>query len=239
MEDRFAIFYQPIVDLTGERLEAYEALLRWKHPERGFVPPVSSLDVAEHSGLIIPLGKWVIQTACRQAVQQDAEMGAMPSVSVNISPRQFEDADLVPFIGEVIESTGIEASSLQLEISESMALSVDSVATTLGNLRELGVRIAIDGFGTSYAALSRLQELPVDIVKIDKSFVRAIKVGSVSEAIVTAIVNMARILDYYVVAEGVETAAELVVIRKTGSHAVQGYYHGKPMPPEKLNEALS
>jgi EAL domain-containing protein (putative c-di-GMP-specific phosphodiesterase class I) len=195
--------------------------------------------VAEQSGLIIPLGKWVIQTACRWAVQQVAETGATPSISVNISPRQFNDADLVPFIGEVIENTGIEASSLQLEISESMAFNVDSVATTLGNLRKLGVRIAIDGFGTGYAALSRLQELPVDIVKIDKSFVRAIEVDSVSEVIVTAIVNMARILDYYVVAEGVETASELMVIRKTGCHAVQGYYLGKPMLPEKLKEALA
>lgn len=237
IDDQFEVFYQPTVDLMTNKPVAFEALLRWNHPVRGYITPVNFIDVAEQTGLIVPIGKWVLDKACTWAAQLDPIGGIVPSISVNMSARQFRDPDLVQTVSQVLVKTGLEPSRLQIEITESMAL--DQTVASLDGLRKLGVQIAIDNFGTGYAALSLLQDLAVDIVKIDGSFVKGIEVGSVSEAIVLAIVNMARALDFYVVAEGVETEAELKVIRQSQCDAAQGFYLCKPLPPEKLKEWIA
>lgn len=239
IEDRFRIYYQPIVALESGQVVAFEALLRWNHPQRGYVSPVNFLDVAEQTGLILPIGRWVLKTACSWVAQLGSNGGVLPSVSVNMSARQFRDPTLVQEIADTLHSTGLDPSRLQLEVTESLALTVASTAAMLKQLQKLGVRISIDDFGTGYAALSHLQDLPVDIVKIDRSFVKGIEIGSVSEAIVLAIVNMARALDFYVVAEGVETESELEVVRQSRCHAVQGYYLCKPQPAQELEKRLA
>jgi diguanylate cyclase (GGDEF)-like protein len=239
MADRFVVFYQPIVELPSGKAIGYEALLRWNHPERAYITPVNFLDVAEQTGLIVPIGRWVLETACRWAMELDTSIGLVPSISVNLSARQFRDPGLIQDVARVLARTGLEPARLQLEISETMALTIDSTAIALKGLQELGVRVAIDDFGTGYASLSHLQELPVDVVKIDKSFVRGIEIDSVREAIVQAIVNMARALNFYVVAEGVETARELEIIQQSQCDAAQGYYLCEPLPPQELKEIMA
>ena len=237
IEDQFEVFYQPIVDLETGQPVAYEALLRWNHPERGYITPVSFIDVAEQTGLIVPIGMWVLETACKWAAQLKPVGDVSPCISVNMSPRQFREPELVQGVAEILKRTGLDPSRLQLEIAESIAF--DSPSDTLSEMRELGVRIAIDGFGTGYAALSLLQDVSVDIVKIGRSFVKGIEVGSVSEAIVLAIVNMARALDFYVVAEGVESESEMSVIRQSKCDAVQGYYLCAPLPSQELEQWIA
>lgn len=237
IEDQFEVFYQPIVDLETGQPVAYEALLRWNHPERGYITPVNFIDVAEQTGLIVPIGMWVLETACKWAAQLEPMGDVSPCISVNMSPRQFREPELVQGVAEILKRTGLDPSRLQLEIAESIAF--DSPSDTLSEIRELGVRIAIDGFGTGYAALSLLQDVSVDIVKIGRSIVKGIEVGSVSEAIVLAIVIMARALDFYVVAEGVESESEMSVIRQSKCDAVQGYYLCAPLPSQELKQWIA
>lgn len=239
IEDNFTVFYQPIAEAGSGRPIGYEALLRWNDPERGFVEPINFIDIAEQTGLIVPIGKWVLETACTWASQMDPTAVDPPSISVNISMRQLRDPALTQDVRRILERTGLAASRLHLEITESMSLTADTTAAVLERLRDLGVRIAIDDFGTGYAALSRLRDLPVDIVKIDRSFVKNIEVNPVSEAIVLAIVRMAKALDFSVIAEGVETQEELTVIQQSECDAVQGFFLCAPMPPEELEEAIA
>lgn len=239
LEDQFTVFYQPIVDLKSVQVVSYEALLRWKHPQRGYIPPVNFIDVAEQTGLIVELGQWVLESACIWAATLDSESNeSQPAISVNISLRQLRDPDFVQGVLRALASSKLDPSRLVLEITESMALTIEYTAEVLAQLRESGVRIAIDDFGTGYATLSSLQELPVDVVKVDRSFVKGMEAGSVSEAIVLAIVSMARALDFYVIAEGVETEAELKLIRQSQCDAVQGYYLGHPLPPDELQHPM-
>ena len=238
LEDQFTVFYQPIVDLGSSQVVSYEALLRWKHPERGYIPPVNFIDIAEQTGLIVELGQWVLESACSWAAQLDrTDDGALPSISVNISLRQLRDPHFAQGVLRVLTATQLDPQRLVLEITESMALTIDYTAEILTQLRAGGIRIAIDDFGTGYATLSSLQELPVDVVKIDRSFVKDMETGSVSEAIVLAIVSMARALDFFVIAEGVETETELQLIMQSQCDAVQGYYISHPLPPEELELA--
>ena len=234
LEEQFTLFYQPIIDLESGRTVTYEALVRWNHPEKGFIPPVSFIDVAEQTGLIVELGQWVLESACAWAAQLEEDEGPAPAVSVNISMRQLRDPNFFKTVQRVLLSTGLAPGRLLLEITESMALTIEYTADVLSNLRETGVRIAIDDFGTGYATLSSLQGLPVDIVKIDKSFIRGMETGSVSEAIVQAIVSMSQALDFYIIAEGVETEPELQQVTASGCNAAQGYLICHPLPPGEL-----
>ncbi|MEO2177181.1 MAG: EAL domain-containing protein [bacterium] len=239
MKDQFRIFYQPIFDLVTGQPVAYEALLRWNHPERGYISPVNFIDVAEQTGLILPIGKWVLETACIWASRLDPIGGKLPSISINLSSRQFRDPTLVQDVGRVLNNTGLDPSRLQLEITESMALTIDSTVATLRSLRSMGVKIAVDNFGTGYAALSLLQDLPMDIVKIDGSFVNGIEVDSAGEAILRAIVTMARALDYYVIAESVETETELNIYKQTQCDAAQGFFLCAPLSPKEFEHMTS
>ena len=234
IKEQFSLFYQPIIHLETGRTISYEALLRWNHPDRGFIPPVNFIDVAEQTGLIVDLGQWVLESACAWAAQQKACGDDLPTISVNISMRQLRDPSFFKGVQRALAAASLDPSRLLLEITESMALTIEYTADILARLREFGVRIALDDFGTGYATLSSLQELPMDVVKIDKSFIKGMETGSVSEAIVQAIVSMSRALDFYVIAEGVETASELRMIKDANCDAAQGYHLCHPLPPEEL-----
>jgi EAL domain-containing protein (putative c-di-GMP-specific phosphodiesterase class I) len=239
MAENFVVFYQPIVGIaTGEPI-GYEALLRWNHPEHGFVAPESFLDVAEQTGLIVPIGQWVLETACKWALRMDSISGLSPSIAVNMSARQLREPTFVKDVITVLEHTGLAPSRLRLEITESVLLDAETTVPILAALRAWGVHIAVDDFGTGFAALNRLRDFPVDMVKIDRSFLTGIEAGSVEETIVRAIITMARALDFYVVAEGVETEAEFAVVRELECDAVQGFYLQGPAPPEEIEEALA
>jgi EAL domain-containing protein (putative c-di-GMP-specific phosphodiesterase class I) len=164
---------------------------------------------------------------------------SVPSIAVNMSPVQLREPGFVADVKTVLERTGLEPARLQLEITESMALAMDSTARVLEELHDLGVQLAVDDFGTGFSALSRLKDLPMDMVKIDRSFVRGVEADPVGKTIVSAIVTMARALDFYVVVEGVETEEELVALRRLGCDAAQGFFLGAPMPPDEVEDAMA
>jgi EAL domain-containing protein (putative c-di-GMP-specific phosphodiesterase class I) len=230
-EESFAVFYQPIVRTATDEPIGYEALLRWRHPERGFVPPESFMDVAEQTGLIVPIGRWVLETACRWTVSLEGPSGPSTSVSVNVSTRQLSDPAFVQDVFEIIRRTGLAPERLHLEITESTAFDAEVVAPVLAELRAEGIHITAEGFGGGFAALSRLRDYPVDVVKIDRSFVKDIAADAVGEAMVRTIVDTARVLDVFVVAAGVETEEEYAAVKRLGCDAAQGFYLQSPAPP--------
>ncbi len=223
--DELELFYQPKVELGHDQLAGVEALVRWHHPERGLVPPLDFIGVAEETGFILPLGEWVLRTACAQAVVwPDLQM------SVNISPVQFK-RDLVGTVRGALEASGLQPDRLELEITEGVLLqNTEAAMATLRELKELGVRIAMDDFGTGYSSLGYLQKFPFDKIKIDKSFVSALETRADADAIVRAVVGLGHSLGMQTCAEGVETAQQLTILRAEGCDEVQGYYFGKPMP---------
>jgi len=201
--------YQPIVDLHDSRIVGFEALVRWQHPTRGLIPPLSFIPMAEETGLIGPLGRWVLETACRQAVAWRGRTTGAPLVmSVNLSARQFVQPDLVDEVSGILTLTGLDANELELEITESVLMDQsESGVRTLGRLRELGVRLVLDDFGTGYSSLSYLKHLPLDTIKIDRSFVVGLD-GQADRSIVEAVVALAHGLGIGVVAEGIETETQ-------------------------------
>ena len=237
--DEFTLHYQPIVDLSLGRVTGAEALIRWQHPERGMVPPMQFIGVAEQSGLIDPIGLWVIRQACRQAKEwADAGLPYM-KVAVNLSARQFLDPRLVDSIRDAIGTAGIAANQLEIELTETAAMA-DAAHTSaiFGKLRDLGVRIAIDDFGTGYASLSYLRKLPFDKLKIDREFVSNVQSTRDSQAICGALVTLADGLGLEVLAEGTETEAEVAYLRERGCHLYQGYFFSRPLPPAAFQSAL-
>ena len=236
--DEFVIHYQPIIDIETGRAMSYEALLRWHHPERGLIAPGSFIDVAEQTGLIVPIGLEVLKTACRCAADLPIEEGRMPAISVNISPRQLGESDIVERVSEIIDASGLEPRRISLEITESAVLNTEDGRSTVSRLRDLGLKISIDDFGTGYSALSRLQAMPIDTIKIDRAFIHGVDKNPVSESIVVAIVDLARAMNLDVIAEGVETAAELMVVRRAGCKAIQGFYFGVPLAVDELTCVL-
>ncbi len=235
-------FFQPKVSLTSGEVVGMEALARWEHPERGLVLPAEFIPLAEESGLIVPMGQAVLREACRRAAAWCEERVAAPPVAVwvNFSPKQFHGADVVGQVSGVLEETGLEAHRLGLEITEGVALGdAESTIETLGQLKELGVRIAIDDFGTGYSSLSYLKRFPVDVLKMDRSFVIGVSERPENLAIAQAIVTLGHSLDMGVVAEGVETEEELEKLRGLGCDEGQGYYFARPMPAEEAEALLA
>jgi diguanylate cyclase (GGDEF)-like protein/PAS domain S-box-containing protein len=228
----FEIHYQPIISLTNGKIDAFEALLRWRHPGRGLLRPDSFVSVAEDTGLIVPIGWWVLREACRQL----AEWQALPwasadlAVTVNLSGKQFVQADLVPRIEEILRETGIRPGGLRLEITEGtiMVQAEDAIAKLLA-LRSFGVKLYIDDFGTGYSSLSYLHRLPVDALKIDRSFISEMNGGDDRSEIVGTIVTLARILRMDVAAEGIETAEQVSRLRALSCHYGQGYFFSEPL----------
>jgi diguanylate cyclase (GGDEF)-like protein/PAS domain S-box-containing protein len=240
--DELRIAYQPIVSLADGSLSSVEALLRWEHPQRGLIGPAEFIPVAEESGLIEPIGRWVMDRACAQAARWHA---AHPDfrplgISVNLSVRQFTRRDLEATVASALAETGIEPSSLCMEITESVLLrEPDSVSETIRRVAGLGVRFVLDDFGTGYSSLAYLTRLPIDGLKVDRSFVEALPSNDRSTAIITAIVRMAQALSLEVIAEGVETASQIDALRALHCDLAQGFYFHRPLPAEGVSELLA
>jgi len=237
----FRLFYQPIISLHGGRITGFEALLRWQPPSQGLVGPAEFIGVAEETGLILPIGKWVLNQACKQARLWQTQYPSDPplSISVNISAKQFAQSNLVDEIRLVLEQTGLPPSSLELEITETVAMEdTESTSNILSRLKTLGVRLAIDDFGTGYSSLSYLRRLPLDTLKIDRSFISNMGGGNDSRDIVAIIVMLARNLGLHVVAEGLETAEHLNHLQELNCEFGQGYFFSKPTNEETMGKLL-
>jgi diguanylate cyclase (GGDEF)-like protein len=235
----FLLHYQPKVDIATGLITGIEALLRWEHPLRGLISPMDFIPIAEETGLIVPIGEWVLATACaRNKVWQDQGLGKL-SVAVNLSARQFADPMLLPKLTRIIHESGLDPSSLELEITESVVMSHGECAVAaLEKLKSIGVLIAIDDFGTGYSSLAYLKRFPIDILKVDRSFIRDIPSDSGDMKITRAIIAMAHSLRLKVVAEGVETQDQLTFLRAQHCDSVQGYFLHRPLPEEEVTRVL-
>jgi diguanylate cyclase (GGDEF)-like protein/PAS domain S-box-containing protein len=241
-QGQFEVFYQPIVDVQTATTIGAEALVRWHHPFRGSVPPFDFISIAETTGLIVPLGKWVLYESCRQArAWQDAGITEGEFyVSVNLSARQIQDPALVADVEAALRESELPAGALVLEVTESVVMQdLATAVASLNALKELGLRLAIDDFGTGYSSLSSLRDLPVDIVKIDKSFIDRIAVDPEGAAIVEGVIALSRALGLTTVAEGVEHEEQLAVLRLLGCEALQGYLFAQPMTGKDFASLLS
>ncbi|MFI1990000.1 putative bifunctional diguanylate cyclase/phosphodiesterase [Actinoplanes sp. NPDC020271] len=233
----FEVHYQPIVDLDGEQTVGVEALIRWQHPEKGLVPPGLFLELAEQLGLLPRLGGWVLEEACRQAVNWQRQFPGF-EMNVNLSASQLSNPNLVAEVRGVLERTGLDPEHLVLELTESVALvDLEESARILSELKDLGVRIALDDFGTGFSSLSHLSALPVDVVKIDRSFVQAMP-ESGGASVAEAVLHIARTFNLAPVAEGVEDAAQAEWLRDLACSRAQGYHFARPMPALGVTELL-
>lgn len=232
------LYYQPQMDIETGDIVGFEALIRWLHPVRGLVPPNEFIPYAEESGLIVPIGEWVMQEACRQNKQWQDEGFLFVPVSVNLSTRQFLQHNLRDQVSEVLQRTGLSASYLELEITESSTMDVDFAIGVLLELKALGVKISIDDFGTGYSSLSYLKRFPIDKLKIDQSFVRDIMTDPNDAAIVASIISMTRHMNLRVIAEGVETEDQLVFLRNNHCNEIQGYWFSPPVSTVKVEELM-
>ena len=237
--EEFVLCYQPKVSLHTGQIVGMEALIRWRHPERGMVSPGEFIPLAEETGLIEQIGEWVLRTACRQAkVWQDAGLHRLP-VAVNVSVRQFKPDVLVEMVRRAIHDTGIEPVFVELEVTESLLmLNIESVQSILEGLKAIGIRLTMDDFGTGYSSLSYLKRFPFDKLKLDISFVRDITRDSDSAAIALAVITMARSLNLKVIAEGVETEGQMNYLRLHGCDEMQGYYFSRPLTASDLESMI-
>ncbi len=233
------LVYQPQMDITTGKITGLEALLRWQHPKLGLVPPDRFIRIAENSGLIMPIGEWVLRTACSQARKWQDEGLSAVSVAVNVSAVQFRQEGFRKTIRSVLDETGLAPQYLELELTESLLLSnADVMFSVLHQLTAMGLRLAIDDFGTGYSSLSYLKQFPVSKLKIDRSFIRDLAVNPDDAAITTAIISMAKSLNIKVIAEGVETEAQMAFLRTHQCDEIQGYYLSKPLAADEVADKL-
>jgi EAL domain-containing protein (putative c-di-GMP-specific phosphodiesterase class I) len=232
----FELAFQPIIDLGSNQVRSFEALLRWRHPGQGCISPETFIALAEETGLIIPLGAWVLHRACAAAATWRKGI----RVAVNLSSGQFQSSDLPEAVADALAKTGLAPDMLELEITESVLLQhSETNLQTLKRLRELGVRIALDDFGTGYSSLSYLQRFPFNRIKVDRSFVMELPGHEESEVIVRAITDLGRSLGMAVTAEGVETRQQLDALRARGCDEAQGYFFSKPIAVEEIDGCLT
>jgi EAL domain-containing protein (putative c-di-GMP-specific phosphodiesterase class I) len=237
--DEFELHYQPIIRLDGDALSGFEALIRWRHPKRGLIAPAEFIPVAEETGMIVPIGDWVLREACRTAMEWPEHL----KVAINLSVYQFRHASLLATVVSALSETGLCPGRLEIEVTESILLSeVEQSLSLLRALKELGIRIAIDDFGTGYSSLSYLRSFSFDKIKLDRSFVAGMDADPGNLAIVRAVVGIASGFNAVTLAEGIETEAQLAKLRAEGYHEVQGFLLGRPMSRENalariLNEA--
>jgi diguanylate cyclase (GGDEF)-like protein len=235
----FSLCYQPLVDSRTESVVGVEALLRWERPGREPLSPAQFVPIAEESGLIVALGEWVLRSACRQVKAWLDEGIPSLQLSVNLSGHQLREGDFAAVVAEVLHETGFPPALLQIELTESGVIAQDAATVSqLRQLKNLGVSIAIDDFGTGYSALGYLRRFPVDVIKIDRSFVEAISASPDDADFVSAVIAMARRLKLVVVAEGVETAEQLSFLRENACELAQGFLFSKPLPPEEFRRLL-
>jgi EAL domain-containing protein (putative c-di-GMP-specific phosphodiesterase class I) len=230
------LYFQPLTDLESGRISTCEALLRWHHSQRGFISPAEFIPVAEETGLIIPIGEWVLHQACAEATKWPT--GAR--VAVNLSPVQFKDRNLATTVISALARSGLSPDRLELEITETVLLQdSDATTKTMSQLQQLGVRISLDDFGTGYSSLSYLRKFPFQKIKIAGSFVKDLTPESGSLAIIRAVASMGAELGMNIVAEGVETEEQLALVKAVGCREVQGYLLGRPMAATAIRERLS
>jgi diguanylate cyclase (GGDEF)-like protein len=229
--EQLELHYQPIVDICSQQIVGFEALLRWRHPERGLISPLEFIPLAEETGLIVPIGRWVLQEATRQGAewQNRSPLGRL-RMSVNVSVRQFQHPDLVGDVAEALQRSGMDPSLLTLEITESLfAQDIEETTRKIELLKNMGARLALDDFGTGYSSLSYLRRFPIDTLKIDKSFIDGVTTSPEGRAVVAAITQLGETLHLEVVAEGLETADQVEALRELGCPLGQGYHFAKPL----------
>lgn len=237
--DEFLLYYQPLIDLNTGSITGMEALIRWKHPDGGIVPPSEFIPLAEETGLILPISEWVLKTACAQSNAWRAEGNKPLPVSVNLSSQQFQQKNFINNLSGILSESGISPRDLSLEITESTVMQNTKTSfASLHKLTEMGLLLVIDDFGTGYSSLSYLKSFPIHSIKIDRSFVKEIGTDTDNAAIVTAIISMAHSLRLKVVAEGVESADQLEFLCRQGCNEVQGYLFSPPVPPEEISRLL-
>jgi diguanylate cyclase (GGDEF)-like protein/PAS domain S-box-containing protein len=236
VKGEFEVYYQPLINLEKQEISGFEALIRWNHPERGLVAPLDFISLAEETGLIVPIGEWVLRQACAEAVKWPGEI----RIAVNLSPIQFKMRNLTQMVTSALAQAGLAAQRLELEITESVLL-IDSQSTleTLHQLRNLGVRISMDDFGTGYSSLSYLRCFPFDKIKIDRSFVHNLESNADSKAIIRAVTGLGSSLGISTTGEGVETQEELEYLKREGCTEAQGYFFSKPKPAHEILKLLS
>ncbi|PTQ52444.1 MAG: diguanylate cyclase/phosphodiesterase (GGDEF & EAL domains) with PAS/PAC sensor(s) [Brockia lithotrophica] len=232
------LYYQPLYDVLRGKLVGVEALLRWRHPEMGLISPAEFLPQAEDTGLIVPIGEWVLREALRQLVAWERETGEVLRAYVNVSAIQFDDPDFVRRVAAIVAQSGVEPNRLELELTESVLMrDIEASVERLKELKAMGIRVAVDDFGTGYSSLSYLRRLPIDAVKIDRSFVWEVKDEKDTGTIATAVIYLAHALGLEVVAEGVETEWQKEFLASNSLQIMQGYYFGKPLPAEEFATA--
>jgi diguanylate cyclase (GGDEF)-like protein len=238
-QGQFVLHYQPQVELSTMRVQAVEALVRWQHPERGFLPPGEFIAFAEETALIVPLGRHLLAQACDHHQQWQQRLGVAPRLAVNVSAREFQRGDLVRQVKAATQAANVPVSALEFEITETAVLADPAHAADVArHLRAAGATISLDDFGTGYSSLTHLRELPIDRVKVDRSFVGSCLEDHSSSAILVAVVHLAHDLGMEVVAEGVETAEQLAFLRTVGCDAAQGYHLARPMPLDECTDYL-
>jgi len=238
--EEFVLYYQAQMDISRKKIIGFEALLRWNHPYKGLLYPVDFIYLAEESGLIVPIGKWVLTQACKQ-LKEWTDMGYTDiDMAVNLSARQFKDENFVRMVKDIIEETGIDPNRLELEITESVALeNFEYTIDVIKELNKLGVKFSLDDFGTGYSAMSYLKHLPINNLKIDKSFLNTILEDTTDQKIIQAIINLANNLNLHVIAEGVEQREHEHLLQEMNCNMAQGYLYSKPVPKDKAEELLS
>jgi EAL domain-containing protein (putative c-di-GMP-specific phosphodiesterase class I) len=237
-EELFLV-YQPQMDMATRKVTGLEALLRWQHPELGLVPPDKFIRIAENSGLIVPIGEWVLRTACAQAQQWQQEGLPAVTVAVNVSAIQFRQEGFCGLIRNVLCDTGLAPQYLELELTESLLLAnADLMLSVIQELKAMGLTLAIDDFGTGYSSFSYLRQFRVSKLKIDRSFIRDVAVNADDAAITAAIISIAKSLKLKVIAEGVENEAQMTFLRAHQCDEIQGYYFSKPLAVDKVAEHL-
>jgi EAL domain-containing protein (putative c-di-GMP-specific phosphodiesterase class I) len=237
--EEFVVYYQPQVDLETGQIVGMEALVRWQNPDFGLVPPMDFIPIAEKTGLIIPMGEWVLHQACAQNKAWQEAGHPRLCVAVNLSARQFQQQDMVKSIAQVLQETRLDPGFLELEITESYAMqNADFTIGVLRDLKKMGVRVSIDDFGTGYSSLSYLKQFPIDTLKIDRSFVRDLSAVTSDAAIAEAVIALAHTLKLLVVAEGVETSEQLSILKRHRCDRMQGYLFSPPVPAEQFETML-
>jgi diguanylate cyclase (GGDEF)-like protein/PAS domain S-box-containing protein len=234
------VHYQAKIDLQSRAVTGVEALLRWRHPQLGLLPPDQFIPLAEESGLIVPIGKWVLRVACDQIAEwEKMGVGRFP-VAVNLSPRQFYDESLVADVTQILKETGVDPTLLEFEITESMVMhQTDRAVALLTQLKETGIRLAIDDFGTGYSSFSLLKRFPIDTIKIDRSFIHGVPTDAENGVLTSAMIAMGEALHLKIVAEGVEEQAQITFLQKLDCDEVQGFYFSKPVPAEEIVSLLA